>query len=166
MNDELHNLMNQGQNLMAKLMECNEYTKKFGLTLTKEDALVLSEDRKDSLVRQQRIEFGQGILQKLIFTFCDSPYIYQENYVDTIGRLQDIFYLYKNESLDEATDDELLEFMKKAFDGVCQGSAEYLEDTILDRFASSIRNGSYDWKKEYLKEHAMNGEWEDEDELF
>ena len=33
----------------------------------------------------------------------------QENYADTLMRLQDIFYLYKNESLDELTDDELLE---------------------------------------------------------
>jgi len=166
MENELQKLLNARQNQIDKVLECNQYTKKFGLTLTKEDALILASDRKDSLVRQQRIEFGEGILNKLIFAFCDSPYIYQENYVDTIGKLQEIFYLYKNESMDEVTDDELLEFMKKAFDGVCQGSLEYLEDTVLERYAASMRNGSFDWKKTDMEEHDLDLDWEDGDELF
>ncbi|MDY2590150.1 MAG: DUF6323 family protein [Agathobacter sp.] len=37
------------------------------------------------------------------------------DYVDTISGLQEIFYLYKNESLDVLTDDELLEFMNSSF---------------------------------------------------
>ena len=48
----------------------------------------------------------------------------QENYADTLMRLQDIFYLYKNESLDELTDDELLEYMKEKFDGICAGDLD------------------------------------------
>jgi len=83
------------------------------------------------LREQQRVEFGEGILPRLIFTFCDSPHIYQQNYVETLLRLQDIFYLYKNECMDELTDDELLDFMKKAFDGECEGSLDYLEDHLL-----------------------------------
>lgn len=70
---------------------------------------------------------------------CDSPYIYQDNYLDSLERLQEIFYLYKNESLDEITDDELLDYMKYKFDGICQGSLDYLEDTCLERFARNIR---------------------------
>ena len=64
-------------------------------------------------------------------------------------RLQESFYLYKNESLDELTDDELLEFMKEAFDGRCQGSLEYLEETVLEEFARNIRREEHGlfWKK-------------------
>lgn len=131
-------LMTQ-KNQLAKVMETNQFTKEFGLSLSEEEAEVLVVDRQDSLQEQRRIEFGEGILPKLIFAFCDSPYIYQDNYVDTIGRLQDIFYLYKNESMDEATDDELIEFMKEQFEGECQGSLEHLEDTSLERFARDIR---------------------------
>jgi len=98
--------------------------------------------RKNSLKEQERIEFGGGILPKLIFAFCDSPFIYQDNYVDTLECLQNIFYLYKNESLDELSDDELIEYMKKHFDNDCQGSLEYLEDTCLEDFARSIRVGT------------------------
>lgn len=128
-----------GQNQLEKVIEMNQKTEKFGLILTEEDAKTLLECRRENLREQQRVEFGEGILPKLIYAFCDSPYIYQENYVETIMALQEIFYLYKNESMDELTDDELIEFMKNAFDGKCEGSLEYLEETVLEEFARSIR---------------------------
>ena len=127
------------QNQLENVMETNRFTQKFGLSLSDEEAEILVADRRDSLQEQRRVEFGEGILPKLIFAFCDSPYIYQDNYVDTIGRLQDIFYLYKNESMDEATDDELIDFMKEQFEGECQGSLEHLKDTSLEQFARDIR---------------------------
>lgn len=129
------------QNQIRDLVACNDYTKQFGITLSKKEAMELIEERRENLIRQERIEFSEGILTKLIFAFCDSPYIYQNNYVDTIQRLQEIFYLYKNESLDELTDDELIEYMKMQFDGKCQGDLDYLEDTSLEAFARKIRRG-------------------------
>lgn len=127
---------------LAKLQGCNQYTEKFSLKLSQQEALTLLKDRAEVLKEQQRVEFGEGILEKLIFTFCDSPYIYQDNYVETIGKLQEIFFLYKNESLDELTDDELLTYMKEQFEGACQGSLEHLEDTALEGFARAIRKGA------------------------
>ena len=140
-----------GQNQIQRVMETNQKTEKFGLVLTKEDAKALVERRKENLKEQQRIEFGEGILPKLIFTFCDSPYIYQDNYVDTISRLQEIFYLYKNESMDEFSDDELLDFMKNAFDGECEGSLEYLEETCLEELARSVRKEGKNFFGKYYK---------------
>lgn len=154
-------LFTGGKNQLEKIQACNEYTQKFGLTLSKEDALVLVKDRKESLKEQQRVEFGDSILPKIIFTFCDSPYIYQENYVDSIGKLQEIFYLFKNESLDEVTDDELLDYMKDAFENRCQGSLEYLEDTILERFARNIRRGSHQFMGRIQQEEDMEEEQEE-----
>ena len=66
--------------------------------------------------------------------------------MDTIIRLQEIFYLYKNEMLDEITDDELLHFMKEQFETVCFGDLEYLEGTCLDLFAQAIRAGYGEYK--------------------
>ena len=137
------NSLEQNRMQLQKVISCNQYSEKFGVRLTEEEAKVLLLARKDSLKEQERIEFGDGILPKIIFAFCDSPFIYQENYVTTLEALQDIFYLYKNESLDELTDDELLEYMKEHFDGECQGSLEYLEDTSLERFARTIRSRSH-----------------------
>lgn len=129
------------RNQVQQLMEMNQKTQHFGLALTEEEAKLIVENKKESLKEQKRVEFGETILVKLIDTFCDSPYISQRDYADTLMRLQEIFYLYKNESLDELSDDELLEYMKKAFDGICQGSLEYLEETVLEEFARIIRCG-------------------------
>lgn len=145
----LLNLLQNNKIQLQKVIECNQYTKKFGVSLTEQDAIMLMEARKNSLKEQERIEFGEGILTKLIYSFCDSPYIYQDNYVDAMESLQDIFYLYKNESLDELTDDELIDYMKDKFEGECQGSLEHLEDTCLEKFARSIRKGTYSFMGEY-----------------
>lgn len=123
------------------VLETNAYTEKYGLMLTKEDASLLTQNRKSALKEQRRVEFGTGILEKLIYEFCDSDFVHQSNYVDTLSRLQDIFYLYKNEMLDEITDDELLHFMREQFDDVCYGDLDYLQGTCLDIFAQAIRAG-------------------------
>ncbi len=126
---------------IAALISCNEKTAQFGLVLTNEEAKELVVSRNDSLKKHQRVEFGAGILEKLIYYFCDSRYINQDNYTDTLMELQDIFYLYKNEAEDNLTDDELLTFMKEQFESVCTGDIDYLADTCLERFAQAIRAG-------------------------
>lgn len=131
-------------NRVAVIKAVDEYAGQFGLSLSEAEVGLLLSERKQSLKKQERVEFGEGILSRLIYAFCDSPYIYQDNFADTLGRLQEIFYLYKNESLDELTDDELIEFMKREFDGICQGSLDHLEDTSLEKFARAIRFGSFD----------------------
>ena len=136
----------QQQNQLARVMQTNQSTQQFGLILTEQDAKLILDERKKSLLEQRRIEFGEGIVPKIIYEFCDSSYIDQNNYVDTIIRLQEIFYLYKNEMQDEITDDELLHLMKEQFEEICFGDLEYLESTCLANFAQAIRAG-YDGYK-------------------
>lgn len=126
---------------LTRILEVNQETERFGVTLTKQEAKLLLTERKEILKKQERVEFGEGILVKLMKAFCDSPYIWQDNYLETLERLMEIFYFYKNETLDELTDDELLTFMKEEFDGECEGSLDYLEDTCLDRLARGCRRG-------------------------
>ena len=113
----------------------------YGLILSEQDAALILEERKVSLREKERVGFGGGIVPKIIYEFCDSRYIRQENYVDTVVRLQDIFYMFKNEMQDEITDDELLHFMKEQFEDICFGDLEYLESTCLANFAQAIRAG-------------------------
>ena len=70
----------------------------------------------------------EGIIDKLIKKFCDSPYINQENYAETVYKLVEIFYEYKNETMDLISDDELIELMKKFFDGIAGGDLEYKKE--------------------------------------
>lgn len=124
---------------LEELKDCNSLTLKYGLSLSEQQMEELVEKRFEALRANGRIEFGQGILKKLIYEFCDSPYLMQENYQDTLMELQDIFYFYKNEAMDLISDDELLDIMKQHFDGECQGSIEYLSNTTLPDLCRNTR---------------------------
>lgn len=143
---------------IASILRTNDEIGTFGLCLSEKDVKLLLEERKRRLNETQRVEFGEGILPKLIYTFCDSPFIYQDNLIDVIGRLQDIFYEYKNESIDMLSDDELIEFMKKEFDGQCNGSLEQLEETILEEFARNIRVHGQNFLEHYYRERDIEDE--------
>lgn len=129
------------RNQLAKVMESNRYGEQFGLTLTEEEAKLLVQERERCLKEQRRVEFGESILPKLIQAFCDSDYIFGDNYVDVLARLQEIFYLFKNESLDLLTDDELVTFMREQYDEPCFGDLDYMEGTCLELFAEAVRAG-------------------------
>lgn len=131
----------QDQNQLQKVMSTNQITEKYGLILSEQDAELILTERAEVLKEQKRVEFGEGIAVKIINEFCDSDYMDQNNYVQTIIRLQEIFYYYKNEMLDEITDDELLQFMKEQFENVCYGDLDYLEGTCLADFAEKVRKG-------------------------
>ena len=137
----------QQQNQLAKIVETNQTTQQYGLSLSKEDAELILSERNHALREQRRVEFGEGIIAKIIYEFCDSEFIDQNNYVYMMIRLQEIFYLYKNEMQDEITDDELLHFMKEQFERVCFGDLDYLEGTCLSVFAQAIRAGYRGYKR-------------------
>lgn len=134
-------LNNRKQEEISKIIKCNEYTNQYGLTITEEQVKNIVERRFEALKETGRLEFGEWVINKIIIEFCDSPYISQENYGETLYELIDIFYYYKNETKDLITDDELLKFMRKYFNGIAQGSLDYLAGTILDRMADNILNG-------------------------
>ena len=138
-------LLEQAQ--IQKVMESNQYTEQYGLTLSAQDAEVLAQERKSTLMEQKRVEFGESILPRIIYEFCDSAFISQSNYVESLVRLQEIFFLYKNEMLDEISDEELLNFMKEQFETVCFGDFDYLEGTCLDIFAQAVRAGYRGYQK-------------------
>ncbi len=121
------------------LRAANALTARYCLTLSEQDITTLLEKRQAALSETGRVEFGRGILEKLVFAFCDSPYLFQDTYVETLLLLQDAFYYFKNESLDTLTDDELIAFMKEHFDGDCEGSVEYLTGTLLEDLCREIR---------------------------
>lgn len=126
---------------LRQVQETNQDTEKFGLVLSEEDTELLLAERNQILKTERRVEFGQSILPRIIYVFCDSAYITQSDYVETLIRLQEIFYMYKNEMQDEITDDELLNFMKEQFEKTCYGDLDYLEGTCLDIFAQAVRAG-------------------------
>jgi hypothetical protein len=105
----------------CEIRACNSVSEKYGLSLTEDQITELVECRKDALKKTGRVEFGGGILPKLIYAFCDSEYIDEENYESTLAELQEAFYYLKNEFRDTYSDDELIEYMVEKFNGTAHG---------------------------------------------
>ncbi len=140
MEDYLEILNKRKQIEITSIQKCNEITSKYGLTLNNSQISNLLEKRKETLKSTGRVEFRGNIIEKLIKEFCDSPYINQENYESTIYELIEIFYEYKNETMDLITDDELIGVMKRFFDGICKGDLEYLSGTIMYEMREKLLN--------------------------
>lgn len=130
-----------------EIINCNEITSRFGLALSQAEAQSLVQTRTEALQSNGRIEFGGGIIDKLIKEFCDSPYLSQYNYAETLHELIETFYYFKNETLDEISDDELISLMKKSFDERCQGSIELLQNRDLETLAHNVRYGIIDYEQ-------------------
>ena len=131
---------------------CNELNQLYGLNLTEADITELTLLRDDALRATGRVEFGGGILPKLIQSFCKSPYIDPHSYTATLAELQDAFYYFKNESEDRFTDDDLIEFMEKVFNGQAHGSTEVLTTISLEELCRWARN---DFDDRYADEEAF-----------
>ena len=126
---------------IENIKKCNEYISQYGLALSENQINNLLERRKETLKETGRVELRKGIIDKLIKEFCDSPYMNQENFAHNLYELIEIFYEYKNETMDLITDDELIEFMKKSFDGIAQGDLEYLSGTVMDKMRENLIKG-------------------------
>lgn len=128
-----------------EIQKCNDETLEYGLKLSEEDIKIILETRKESLIKTGRVEFGGGLIQKIILAFCDSPYISQYNYIETIDDIIETFYYYKNETMDEIGDDDLISLMKNYFDNECQGSLDLLKYKYLDNIAHNVKYGVIDY---------------------
>ena len=135
------------QTVQAKeeLQKCNQISEKFGLSLSEEQMQLVIQNRFEVLKSTGRIEFGTGVVEKLVYEFCDSPYIEQEEYADVLIELQELFYLLKKETLEQLTDDELIGAMGLVFDA-SGGSMEHLRginrDTLYQIACSGTLEGT------------------------
>ncbi len=120
------------------LLQTNEISSQYGLTLTQQDVTELVQVRDEALHGYGRLEFGAGILDRLALAFCDSPYVSADTYADILAELTELFYQVKSESFERMPDDLVIERMKEAFNGACEGSLQRL-GVVMDTIAYNIR---------------------------
>ncbi len=143
MNDSFAIKPSEGQlaSAVKELQTCNEKTMGYGLYLSEGQIQSLVEGRFKALEDYGRIELGGGIIEKLITAFCDSPYITRQNYEESLQKLQELFYYFKNETNDSVTDDDLIDCMKRCFDGRAQGSLEFLSACPAGELCKKTEDG-------------------------
>lgn len=129
------------QQMVDHILACNETTKAYGLALTQQQAFALVNTQQEALRKTGRIELNGNTINELIFAFCDSPYLLEQNYETTLQELIQLFYDYKNETWDMIADQTLIKFMKETFEEYCQGSLELLSGQVLPQLAYHIHSG-------------------------
>ena len=159
---ELINFQSSQIKTMAveEILECNNTSSKFGLVLSREDVGELVEVRTESLKANGRVEFGGGVIETLIYEFCDSPYINKQNYTETLNELIEIFYYYKNETFDMVPDDILIQYMKKAFNGSCCGSLKLLSERELYKLTRKMCMNEDEDEEEESEESSKEDDYE------
>jgi len=124
----------------GSLQKCNDVAERYGLSLSdsQRQELILAEN--ETLRAYGRLEFGEGILPRLMYSFCDSPYSTRDSWMDTLLALQELFYAFKNEVNDSLSDDELIEAMHHIYHGKAQGSLQYLENMSMTTLLHALRS--------------------------
>lgn len=125
-----------------ELESCNPTLERYGLMLTSRDIRALVAGRVEALYETERVEFGGGATKDLVLAFAGSPHVSQRTFVAQVLELQDLFYEFKNESLEQVPDEELIGKMRSLFDEVAEGDMEYLAEALFDGLGRHIREGS------------------------
>ena len=124
------------------LESCNTTIERYGLVLSSSDIRALVVGRVEALHETERVEFGEGVTRELVLAFAGSPHVSQDTFASQILELQDLFYEFKNESLEQVPDDELIGKMRSLFDEVAEGDMEYLAEALFDGLGRHIREVS------------------------
>lgn len=124
---------------VSELESCNREITRYGLSLTTQDIQALVAGRLESLTLSDRVEFGGGVVKQIVLAFAGSPFVSQEDFVPTVLELQELFYAFKNESLEQIPDDDLIVKMRSLFDDFAQGNLGYLEEALFEGLARHVR---------------------------
>ena len=121
----------------ALLARLNAQGAPYGLSLSMGDLRALSDCRAQALQNTGRVEFGEGILEKIVAAFVDSPYLFQEEYTEALARLQEMFYRCKSETHERISDSALLA-AKRAKEQFPERKV-----VVIDSLCASLGEGLY-----------------------
>ncbi len=77
----------------AALLACNEYTCRYGLTLTAEDAAMLTETRRDALRTAGRVAYARSLHRRTLTALCPVGNVFFRDTVN--GGINGFFKLYR-----------------------------------------------------------------------
>lgn len=122
-----------------ELLETNKELKMHGFALTASDAAEILTARSRALTNQGRIELNLGVTKTLIKRLSESNYMIQENFVDTLNDLYEVFHLIKNATSDYVSDEEVIDAIMSFYNGVCGGSAELLAGKGVEKILQNYK---------------------------
>ena len=120
-----------------EILDLNEKSQVYGLTLNKEDVKEIINSRDNTLKNYGRIELDIGITKMIIENLYKSQYTDKDDYVYAINDLHEVFYYLKNETLDQISDIEIIDIIDEAYNN-CSGRVDIVQEKC-EEFAKSYR---------------------------
>ena len=122
-----------------ELLKINDESSAYGLILTPQDVEEIIKSRGYSLKNYGRIDLNMDVTKKLINKIYTSQYTDKDDYVEIINDLQDIFYYLKNETLDEISDNEIIDIIVEFYEKT-SGRIENIQN-LIEKFALEYKLG-------------------------
>ncbi|WP_228105972.1 DUF6323 family protein [Terrisporobacter mayombei] len=122
-----------------EILKINEESSAYGLILTPGDVEEIIKSRGYSLKIYGRIDLNMDVTKKLINKIYTSQYTDKDDYVEIINDLQDIFYYLKNETLDEVSDNEIIDIIVEFYEKT-SGRIDNVQN-LTEKFALDYRLG-------------------------
>ena len=120
-----------------ELLDLNENSSAYGLTLNKEDIKEIINSRNNTLKSYGRIELDINVTKIIIENLYKSQYTDRDDYVELINDLQEVFYYLKNETLDQISDIEIIEIIDEFYNN-SSGRIDIVQEKC-EEFAKSYR---------------------------
>ena len=120
-----------------ELLELNQNSSAYGLTLNKEDIKEIINSRNNTLKSYGRIELDINVTKSIIENLYKSQYTDRDDYVELINDLEEVFYYLKNETLDQISDIEIIEIIDEIYNN-CSGRIDIVQEKC-EEFAKSYR---------------------------
>ena len=120
-----------------EILDLNEKSQIYGLTLNKEDVKEIINSRDNTLKNYGRIELDIGITKMIIENLYKSQYTDKDDYVYAINDLHEVFYYLKNETLDQISDIEIIYIIDEVYNN-CSGRIDIVQEKC-EEFAKSYR---------------------------
>ena len=120
-----------------EILDLNEKSQVYGLTLNKEDVKEIINSRDNTLKNYGRIELDIGITKMIIENLYKSQYTDKDDYVYAINDLHEVFYYLKNETLDQISDIEIIDIIDEVYNN-CSGRIDIVQEKC-EEFAKSYR---------------------------
>ena len=120
-----------------EILDLNEKSQIYGLTLNKEDVKEIINSRDNTLKNYGRIELDIGITKMIIENLYKSQYTDKDDYVYAINDLHEVFYYLKNATLDQISDIEIIDIIDEVYNN-CSGRIDIVQEKC-EEFAKSYR---------------------------
>ena len=122
-----------------EILNLNEKSQMYGLSLNKEDVKEIINSRDNTLKSYGRIELNISITKMIIENLYKSQYTDKDDYVYAINDLHEVFYYLKNETLDQISDIEVIEIIDDIYNN-CSGRIDIVQEKC-EEFAKNYRWG-------------------------